>query len=466
MTFLDQEATQKIHRGSLDILSDVGVRVDHEEVLNRLEERGAKVDRTAKIARLPEALIEWALKTAPSSIALADRRGRRYSLRPSGDTVYWTGNALYMVEGDRRVDIDSERFVQMARLVDALDHADAMVGTSLCDVPPKCRDFVGFRLIGENTTKHIRPVIFSSDGANAIMEMADVLLDGADLAERPIFSLGYSNVSPLHWTDTALELMAYTSDRKIPIMLNAEPMAGGTSPVTFAGSILSANAEILSGIVIAQVLEEARPCIYNLGFAHVLDMRTTVALTGSPETSLFAVSGAEMAAHYDLPCASWVSTDAVVLDAQSAYEKMMGFLTHTAAGVNVIWGIGQMEAQFSLSLIQAVLDDEMLTMVQHFLRGFKTDAEHLALDVIRELGFKGDFLGHDHTLKYYREELSTSDLANRDRRGAWEREGRKRIEQRAEEEVKRLLSEERECVSEEQRRELRRIEQRWRQRMG
>lgn len=466
MTFLDQEAKQKIHQGSLDILSDVGVRVDHEEVLNRLEERGAKVDRTAKIARLPESLVEWALKAAPSSIVLADRRGRRYSLRPGGDTVYWTGNALYMVEGDRRVDIDSERFVQMARLVDALDHADAMVGTSLCDVPPKCRDFVGFRLIAENTTKHIRPVIFSSDGANAIMEMADVLLDGADLAERPIFSLGYSNVSPLHWTDTALELMAYTSDRKIPIMLNAEPMAGGTSPVTFAGSILSANAEILSGIVIAQVLEEARPCIYNSGFAHVLDMRTTVALTGSPETSVFAVSGAEMAAYYDLPCASWVSTDAVVLDAQSAYEKMMGFLTHTAAGVNVIWGIGQMEAQLSLSLIQAVLDNEMLTMVRHFLRGFKIDAEHLALDVIREIGFKGDFLSHDHTLDHYREELSTSDLANRNRRGSWEQEGGKTVEQRAEEKVKRLLSEEKECVSEEQKRELRRIEQRWRERLG
>ena len=104
MAFLDQEAKHKIHYGSLELLSDLGVRVDHEEVLNRLDARGAKVDRTAKIARLPESLIEWALKTAPSSIVLADRSGRRYTLRPGGDTVYWTGNALYMVEGDRRVE--------------------------------------------------------------------------------------------------------------------------------------------------------------------------------------------------------------------------------------------------------------------------------------------------------------------------------------------------------------------------
>ena len=466
MVFLDDAAIQHIHQGSLEILSDLGVRVDHEETLNRLESRGAKIDRTARVAHLPEDLVEWALETTPSAITLSDRRGGRFDLYPGSGSMYWTGNALYMVEKNRRVDMDSERFIQMARLVDALDQPDAMVGTSLCDVPPTCRDFVGFRLIAEHTTRHIRPVIFSADGARAIMEMAEVLLDGADMAGHPLFSLGYSNVSPLRWSKTAMALMACTSGKKIPMMLNAEPMAGGTSPVTLAGSILAANAEILSGLVIAQLLEEARPCIYNMGFAHVLDMRTTVALTGSPEPCLFAASGAEMAAHYDLPCASWVSTDAMGSDSQCAYEKMMGFLTHTAAGVNAIWGIGQMEAQLSLSLTQAVLDDEMLTMVHRFLNGFRADAEHLALDVIREVGFSGDFLSHDHTLDHYREELSTSDLANRNRRGSWEREGGRTIEQRAEEKVKRLLSVEKECVSEAQKKELRRIEKQWREQLG
>ncbi|MFH1007798.1 MAG: trimethylamine methyltransferase family protein [Candidatus Latescibacterota bacterium] len=466
MLLLDHAAKQRIHEGSLSILSELGVRVEHAETLSRLESRGAKIDRTARIAHLPETLVEWALERAPSAITLSDRRGRRFDLHPRGDSMYWTGNALYMIEGDRRVDIDSDRFIQMARLVDALDQPDAMVGTSLCDVPPVCRDFVGFRLIAEHTTRHIRPVIFTAQGANAILEMAEVLSEGADMAEHPLFSLGYSNVSPLRWTETAMGLMTLTSGKKIPMMINAEPMAGGTSPVTLAGSILAANAEILSGIVIAQLLEEARPCIYNLGFAHVLDMRTTVALTGSPEPCLFAVSGAEMAAHYDLPCASWVSTDATVIDSQSAYEKMMGFLTHTSAGVNAIWGIGQMEAQLSLSLTQAVLDDEMLGMVHRFLRGFETDAEHLALDVIREVGFDGDFLSHDHTLDHYREELSTSELANRNRRGTWEQDGRKSIEQRAQEKVKKLLAVEKECVTGDQKRELGRIEKSWRKKLG
>ena len=423
MTFLSQVARDRVHHGSMHLLSTLGVRVDHEEVLDRLEERGAAVDRMNHIARLPEHTIMEALSCAPSTAVIEDQNGHRYLLRPEGESVYWTGNALYMVEGAHRREISTRDFSRMAALVDRLEHVHAMVGTSIADVPPRCRDFVGFRLMAEQTTKHLRPVIFSAEGANAILEMARVLLDGKDHAQHPIFSLGYSNVSPLHWTATALELMRFTSGYRIPIMLNAEPMAGGTSPVTIAGSILAGNAEILSGIVIAQLLEQGRPCIYNLGFAHVLDMRTTVALTGSPETSLFAVSGAEMAAYYHLPCASWASTDSVVMDSQAAYEKMLAFLTHTQAGVNVIWGVGQLEAQLSLSLAQAVIDNEILGYVNRYRRGFGTEEEDFALKVIQEAGFQGDFLSHDHTLQHYRDELSVSDLANRDRRGRWSAPG-------------------------------------------
>lgn len=462
MWFLDQAARDRIHRGSLDLLATLGVRVDHGDVLDKLQGQGAKVDRMNNIARLPEKLVMEALSSAPSTAAIEDRRGGRHALRPGGDPVYWTGNALYMVEGTQRREISAKDFSRMAALVDHLDHVNAMVGTSIADVPPRCRDLVGFRLMAEQTTKHLRPVIFSAEGGNAILEMAQVLLDGRDLAEHPIFSLGYSNVSPLHWTNTALELMCFTSGRKIPMMLNAEPMAGGTSPVTIAGSILAGNAEILSGIVIAQLLEEGRPCIYNLGFAHVLDMRTTVALTGSPETSMFAVSGAEMAAYYHLPCASWASTDAIAMDSQAAYEKMLAFLTHTQAGVNMIWGVGQLEAQLSLSLSQAVIDNEIIGYVKRYQRGFGTEEEAFALDVIQQVGFSGDFLSHDHTLRHYREELSISDLAYRNRRGPWEAEGSKRIETRAEERVHALLSAEHVCVSPAQQRELREIEGAWR----
>ena len=117
------------------------------------------------------------------------------------------------------------------------------------------------------------------------MEMAQVLA-GAPLGERPVVSFGYSIVSPLHWSSTGMGVFRNTSGHRVPLMINSEPMGGGTAPVTLAGCLVLANADALSGLVIAQLLERGRPVIFNLGFAHVLDMSSGLALTGAPENAL------------------------------------------------------------------------------------------------------------------------------------------------------------------------------------
>ncbi|GAI50027.1 unnamed protein product, partial [marine sediment metagenome] len=144
------------------------------------------------------------------------------------------------------------------------------------DVPPPVRDIVGFRLIAERTQKHIRPCMYSPENAEAIRNMSDILLDGRQYKDCPIYSLGYSICTPLHWTESALKLFVGSAGYSIPVTINAECMLGGSSPVTLAGGITLGNAEILSGIVINQLFEEGRPVIHNLGFSHVLDMRTSV----------------------------------------------------------------------------------------------------------------------------------------------------------------------------------------------
>lgn len=86
--------------------------------------------------------------------------------------------------------------------------------------------------------------------------------------------------------------------------------------------------------------------------------------------------------------------------------------------------------------------------------------------MIYEVGFRGDFLSHEHTLRHYREELSLSDLASRTRRQTWVEAGGKTLEERAEEKRKQLLDIEKECVSEDQRDELRKIGRKWLEQLG
>ena len=59
--------------------------------------------------------------------------------------------------------------------MDALDSIHGIVGTSVADYPPLVRDFVGFRVMAENSRKHLRPCIFTGDGPTAILEMAEAI---------------------------------------------------------------------------------------------------------------------------------------------------------------------------------------------------------------------------------------------------------------------------------------------------
>ena len=162
-----------------------------------------------------------------------------------------------------------------------------------------------------------------------------------------------------------------TRGHGIPVMINSEPMAGGTSPVTLAGSLAMADAEVLSGIVINQVMEPGRPCIYNSGFAHVLDMMTTLVLTGSPENALLQGAGAEMAAFHGLPCASWALSDSLMLDGQASYEKMMTLFVHTLSHVNIVWGVGNTETSKTISPEAAYIDNELIGNCLRFPKGYR-----------------------------------------------------------------------------------------------
>ncbi len=449
---------EKIHQAALDVLNDLGVRVDDPDTIHMMQEAGATVDAENRV-HIPARLVEWALQQAPRQVKIADRNGHLWQLGPEGGTLVLTGNALYITRGRVRSDLQAADLAELARVVDACANIHGMVGTSLADYPPTSRDFVGFRIMAENTGKHLRPCIYTPAGARTVIEMAKVLLDGATLRERPIVSTGFSILSPLHWTALALGVFKETAGLGVPATINSEPLAGATAPVTLAGCMVIGDADTLSGLVINQLLEPGRPCIYNVGFAHVFDMSAALALTGAPENYLLQAAGADMARFHGLPCASWMSTESPCADAQAAFEKMMGGLAHAAAGVNLIWGAGNLESTLAMSCEALVTDDEIAGYFLRFQRGFPVDDEGLALADIQEAGRSGDFLNSPHTLKHFRQVLSRAQVAVRARRGDWEARGSHTFEESAEQRVRDILAREpRHYLDAHQKAELERIE--------
>jgi trimethylamine--corrinoid protein Co-methyltransferase len=216
-------------------------------------------------------------------------------------------------------------------------------------------------------------------------------------------------------------------------------MAGVSGPVTLAGSAAVGAAEILAGIVVNQILEPGRPCVFNLGLAHTFDMRTSIAVTGGPENHLFAQLAAMMGRYYDLPSASWVSTESMCPDAQAALEKTCGFITHLQNRVSNIWSVGQLESELTFSPAQAVIDDEIIAYVKRYLQGVAINDETLAVDLIRQVGISGSFLEQAHTAEHFRDELFMPALLLRQTREEWERQGSKRLAEAAEEKAQQLM---------------------------
>jgi trimethylamine--corrinoid protein Co-methyltransferase len=442
LKILSESEKGLIHQNGKRILAEVGIRVRSKRIFDMLLDAGAEPDKTDSVRLyLPYNMIDKYLALCPKQFIIKDRMGNETVMKSGGASIYYTANATHYLRGRSKTatELGVNEFTEFVRVADKLENVGGIVGTSLREFPPACRDFAGFKIAAQYSAKHLRPCIYTPSGAEAIIEMSDVILEGKALKDNMFFTLGYSIVSPLTWTDTALELFYRSRGYGIPVMINSEPLAGGTSPVTLAGSLALADAEVISGIVINQLIEPGRPCIYNAGFAHVFDMMTTLVLTGSPENALLQAAGAEMAQYHGLPSASWALSDAVMLDSQASTEKLLTALIHTLSKVNMIWGIGNIETSKTISPEIAVIDNELIGNCKRFSDRFKVDEEHLAFDLIKEVAFNSSFLESAHTLEHFQEEIRYTDFPNRSNRSKWDSSGSLSVEEKAEHQVNELL---------------------------
>lgn len=419
------------------LLADPGVRIEHDDIYARLLTAGAKKGGASQVVRFPEKLVMECVERAPGEVFLADRRGGGRKISHAGEARIWSAPGMNILRGDTHRPFTSSDMAEYARLLDRLPNVDGVFGLSMDDIPAVKRDVTGLRIMAGNTSKHIRVLCFTPKGADILREMKDVL--GA----APWFSVGFTAHGPLRWTNLALDIFARTAGHGIPTTINGEPMAGVSGPVTLAGSAAVGNAEILAGLVINQILEPGRPCIYNLGLAHVFDMRTAIAVTGAPENHLLADISAAMGRFYRVPSCSWVSTEAMCADSQAALEKALGFFTHINSGVSLIWGVGQLESELTVSPAQAVIDDEIIGYIKRYRRGIDVTDETLALNVTRLVGISGDYLSTDHTMEHFRGEFFEPAILFRNKRLEWNARGKNALDRVAEEKADELMREKR-----------------------
>jgi trimethylamine--corrinoid protein Co-methyltransferase len=399
---------EEIHHASLEILRRTGVRVLESESLALLQDAGCLVsDET--LVKIPPGVVENALQDAPSRVVLCGRDGQPRLYLEGHRTYFGTGsdlpNTRDLETGERRLSLLSD-VENTARLADALPNLDFVMSMALpSDVPPATSDRRSFRAMTENTVKPLVFTAWDEVGLADIIKMAEAVAGGPAALQLNPFLLAYLEpTSPLQHSEVVLRKVLMMADHGLPFVYAPGPVEGASAPITSAGSLAMANAEVLSGLVIAQLRRKGTPFVWGSG-SGPLDMRHTTATYSSPEFMLHCMGMAELAHHqYHLPVWGFSGcSDSKLPDIQAGIESALWILWTALSGANLVHDVGYIESGLTCSYEMMVINDETISFVRRLLAGIKLSPETLALHVIDAVGPGGNYLAHKHTRDHFRD---------------------------------------------------------------
>ena len=441
---LTEAELEQIEAVSFRILEEIGIKFNHRGAIALLKRAGAKVDEENLAARIPRELVRECLKSAPKDFTLY-ARDPAYDHPAGGRNVnYGTiSGAKFCIAhdtGDRRECRRRDQEVA-ARVIDACEH---IMHLSLIATPQEVMKEAAYHhsadLCLKFCRKHLRTLARGAESTREMIAMAEAAAGGAEeLRRRPFISFMELTTPPFGHDMSALDGAMEGARRNFPVWISSGPITGAASPVTLAGTMALVNAEVLSSIVVLQLVNPGVPVLYG-SFARMMDLKTTQVSLSSPEWCLMRAATADLARLYGLPSfGGSVINASKTLDIQAGYEKGTTLLMMGLAGLNLPSGM-LLDCQNSFSPEDLVINNEVVSYVKWVLRGMEVNDESLAFDVMREIGPGGMFFRSKHTLKHYKTELWVPDLSDRWGWDDWVKAGRKDMVQRAHERVEEILA--------------------------
>ena len=448
--YLSPDDIENIYAAELEILSDLGIRVEHESALDLLEDAGAIVDRDSRVVRMKSDLVETCLSKIPRQVTLAGRDPDQDCLLTTHQEAFYTrtqtGSEMY---ADPETNVVRQATMtdlkKWMRLQDALNYDIATViypDPQDQDVPLGIRDVLVVKTAFESSVK---PVIIGPYDGNSLKYMIELCLalrgSKQALRKRPPLSILIASISPLILPENQVEMILMGCEYGIPLELFQMPMAGMSAPATIAGVLTVSGAELLAMNVIAQLARPHSAVIFAPRTGY-LNMSLGVYAVGL-EYGIISAAQVQMAHEkYGLPADVFgPHSTSAVNDSQAAIESLFGSIFASFAGASIIGGAGSLEGGRTVDPVQALIADEILKMEAKATLGFEVNADTLGLEALREVGIGKDFLSSAHTLKHFRNEFYHCPLFDMRIRPEWEKQGAKDMQERAREKAVLLMNE-------------------------
>lgn len=436
LNMLTEEQIEAIHKATLDVLEETGVRVEYKKALKLFEKNDCKVDYDEMQVRIPPSVAEECLRRCPSSF--------RWKARDPRDGVRLGGNTLHFMNfpGMQTVDLNTweprkatkKEYYDMIAVMDVLENLDLLS-------PYPYFGWAGLpdvMCIPESVAGKIRNSTKPQMAANLneadifIIEMAKVT--GADI-------MGVvGSAPPLTFYSDQVKAAFRGAEAGCAMMPASGLVSGGTGPATIAGSTVSKNAETIAAIVLLQLTKPGtRVLVANMVMPQ--DMRSGSPAFGAIGISLAVATINQIYRHYRIPVNSLALTGSKSIDFQSGYERAIPAVIAALSGANILPLHGHVHDELTAHPVQAILDDDIAGMIGRFIEGVEVNEQTLATELIEEVGpIPGHFLNKEHTRKWWKKEQFVPKVADRLTYPEWMEKGKKSALDYAKERMEEMLA--------------------------
>ena len=446
MSILDPQLIPAIVAEARRILAEIGVDVHGRELRERLLDAGLRRDRAGERVLFPDDVVDRALALVPRTFTLFDRDGHPHGSLGSGRVHVVPGSSGLRLLDHRTGEMRDARtldFREYVRLADSLPGIDHLATAfSTADVPQQIADAWRLYLV---LTESRSPVVTGAFTAHGVPRMARMLglfrSSAGDLATRPLAIFTVTPTGSFRYGEDSCQNLLDCAEAGIPIEVVPVTLMGLIAPVTPVGAAVFHAADVLAGVVMAQVVRPGLPVLWGAAPA-AFHMRLATSQMSAVEAMRVAVMSTEIGRSLGIPTQAYLAfSGSRLLDAQAGAESAMGALLAALAGVDQVAGPGMLDELLAFSLPKLVLDAELCVQARHLVREVRPTDDLPTTDLVRELLTEGQLTIAEQTLRNWPAELHLpGPVIDRDTRDRWSAAGEPDTSARATAQVERLLA--------------------------
>lgn len=414
---LTRAQVEGIHAGALRVLSEVGLRVEHEGLCGRFTSVGGRVD--GDLVTFMPGDVERLIQSAPRDVC-----PREHPAVTQGCNVY---QCEYLDPAtDLLQPFNEDRLARHFGLAESLGIQRGLLGLPFVpdDIPARYLPLAEKLYAWKHGASPGGSVHFASL-CEPLIEMFGIHADANDLVFDDAFRACGWMISPLRLARPECEQLLFFADRGLRMSIGHQPTQGGSAPVTFAGALILALAEQLFLFLLNRALWGE----VSLGLtAEVspMDLRTGALVYGRPEQQRMNLAFADIADFYGCPVSGHTGcTDAHMPSFEAGAQKATGALVTALATGSAFVESGLLGVDEICSPVQMVLDHDLVRGLNALLAGAGDSDIEEALSEIVSVGIGGDFLGTPLTAERYRAELCQPATWSNQPLNAWRSSGSK-----------------------------------------